>query len=306
MDKIEHFTAFVRTVEAGGFSAAGRLLSVSPSAVSKQISRLEDHLKVRLFNRTSRALRLTTEGEILYERAVEVLALMEATEATVMSGALIPKGGLRVHAPPTFATYQLASLTSAYLERYPQVEIEYVLGNEPIDLVSSGIDVDIRRGPLKDSSLVARKIATITWTVCSSPDYLARRGTPTKPYDLLRHDCINISHRPELSRWHFAGKHAPQLVQTASKITANSAEMLKQMAIAGCGIARLASFQVASEIATGQLIDLFPGHLYEAEGEGHFYAVYFRRKNLNARIRTFVDHLADSLLPQPVSDAGKE
>ncbi|MGE0799418.1 MAG: LysR family transcriptional regulator [Lautropia sp.] len=292
MNRLEHMTALVRTVEAGGFTAASRLLGVSPSAVSKHIAKLEDHLRVRLFNRTSRSLQLTAEGRLYYERSREVLALVEDAEALVSSRAQVPRGLLRVHCPPVFATSRLAQLSRMYLDRHPNVQLEYVLGNEPVDLVSSGIDVDIRRGHLPDSSLVARGIASSRWLVCAAPDYLARRGEPRLPQDLRKHDCINISVRPQSGRWPFDVGGVTEHVRTGGIASSNSGEMVRRLAIAGVGIVRLLEFHVEEDLRAGRLVRLFADQPEQTEV---IHAVYFKRKNLNARVRTYVEFLAARL-----------
>ena len=200
MDRFGEMMVFVRVVEDGGFSAAARTLSLTPSAVSKLIARLEGRLNVRLFHRSSRTVTPTSEGEAFYTGARQALEAVEEAEA-IAAGSSTPAGILRIRSVPTFARYQLAPLMPAFRRRFPQIYIELLLSNESIGLLDGNIDLAIRSGELTDSSLIARRIASSRWIICASPDYLAAHGIPQSPAELSAHECLNFSMSTPWNTW---------------------------------------------------------------------------------------------------------
>jgi len=196
---------FVRVVEDGDFSAAARTLSLTPSTVSKSIARLEDQLGRRLLHRSSRAMRLTPEGQGFLDAAQRVLDAVEEAEAV---GSAVPSGLLRIRSVPTFARYQLAPLMPAFRRLHPQLRIEFLLSNERTPSLDDGADVAIASGDLPSSSLVARRITSSRWVICASPSYLAEHGTPSSPAELDQHECLNFSMPTKWNRWSGAGDGA--------------------------------------------------------------------------------------------------
>jgi DNA-binding transcriptional LysR family regulator len=192
-----------RVVDRGSFAAAAVDFGLSPSAVSKLVTRLESRLGVRLLNRTTRRLALTAEGEVFLDRSRKILDAIEAAESEIASSRRAAQGRLRVHAFPTFAVDHLSAVLPDFLARYPRITFEFLVTNRVIDLVDDDIDVALRVGPLGESTFVARKIADLTQVVCASPAYLARHGTPTHPRDLAQHACLTLSHIPNSRRWSF-------------------------------------------------------------------------------------------------------
>src|SRR6266576_443382 len=184
---------FERVVERGSFARAAEDVGLSPSAVSKLMTRLERRLGVRLINRTTRRLALTAEGEIYLERAREILGAIEAAEAEVSSGGLSPSGHLRVHALPAIAVDHLSPVLPNFLARYPQITFDFLVTNRVVDIVGENVDISLRMGGLNDSALVARKIIDLTRVVCASPSYLARYGRPVRPADLVHHSWLTLS-----------------------------------------------------------------------------------------------------------------
>src|SRR5688572_23783493 len=180
-------TAFVRAVELGGFSTAARDLGLTPSAISKLVTRLEDRLGVRLLNRTTRRLALTPEGEAYYHRSQRILADIAEAEDEVARFRAHPKGVLRVNVGTAFGMHQLSPALPEFLARHPEVQVEITMTDRVVDLIEEGADLGIRMGVLADSSLVARKICDVERVVCAAPSYLRRHGTPKRPQDLLRH-----------------------------------------------------------------------------------------------------------------------
>jgi len=186
---------FQRVVERGSFAGAAEDVGLSPSAVAKLITRLEQRLGVRLINRTTRHLALTAEGEIYLDRVREILSAIEAAESEVTSARALPRGHLRVHAFPVVAADHLAPALPDFLARYPHVTFDFMVTNRVVDLVGENVDLSLRIGPLEDSGLVSRKIVDLRRVVCASPSYLARNGWPAEPADLARHACLRKQRR---------------------------------------------------------------------------------------------------------------
>src|SRR5499427_1559214 len=193
---------FQRVIERGSFAGAAEDMGLSPSAVSKIITRLELRLGVRLINRTTRRLALTAEGEVYLERAREILRAIEAAESDISSARMSPCGHLRVHTFPVVAVH-LAPALPDFLARYPQITFDFMVTNRIVDLVGENVDVSLRMGPLNDSGLVSRKIVDLRRVVCASPGYLARHGRPVEPADLARHACLILSRNPGSASWSF-------------------------------------------------------------------------------------------------------
>jgi DNA-binding transcriptional LysR family regulator len=244
---------FQRVIERGSFAAAAEDMGLSPSAVSKLITRLKLRLGVRLINRTMRRLALTPEGEIYLERSRDILRAIYSAEAEIASARLSPRGHLRVHAFPTFAVDHLSLVLPDFLARYPRITFEFLVTNRAVDLIADNVDVALRVGELTDSILVASKIVDLTQVVCASPKYLAAHGRPVKPSDLARHACLTLSHFPGATRWPF--RVNGQLVQVDVKgpVAADSAHMLLRLAIKGAGIIRFGDNVVTPAIQEGLL-----------------------------------------------------
>jgi DNA-binding transcriptional LysR family regulator len=247
-------SAFVRTAALGGFSVAARDLSLTPSAVSKLVTRLEARLGVRLLNRTTRKLSLTPEGTVYFERAKRIVAEIEETENEIAGLRKRPKGPLRMSALISFARSQLLPALPRFLERNPEMQLDVELSDRRIDLVETGVDLAVRLGELEDSSLVARKICDVERVICASPAYLARRGTPRLPEDLLKHNCLVISSFPALRRWPFITGRGVKSIAVSGNLAAGDAEALLELACQGHGIIRVADFLVGPEIAKGRLV----------------------------------------------------
>src|SRR5713226_9757252 len=201
IDHASEMAAFVRVVDSKGFSAAAAGLGLTPSAVSKLITRLETRLGVRLLQRTTRALHLTADGEAFYEQARRIVGEIAALEAELTDRRDTPQGLLRVTTSLAFSTHQLAPLIGEFLDRYPAVQLELIPTDRVVDLVEEGVDIAIRVGRLADSSFMARKIGEDVRLVCAAPSYLARHGRPERPEELVRHNCIVNRDRAHLNRW---------------------------------------------------------------------------------------------------------
>ncbi|WP_287743425.1 LysR family transcriptional regulator [Methylobacterium sp.] len=289
MDRFGEMLVFVRAVEDGGFSAAGRSLTLTPSAVSKLIGRLENRLGVALFHRGPRIPALTAEGEAFYASALRAIEAVEEAEASVFGGSAA-KGTLRIRSMPTFATHQLAPLVPAFRRLHPALRLDFVLSMEPGNLLDGGVDVAIHVGDLADSSLVAHRFTSTRWIICAAPAYLAERGTPQSLADLAGHECLNFPTTVPWSTWGVRGPAgAPARLKPAGSVAANTGQMLLAMARAGAGIVRLAEFHIVEDLRAGRLVDLFPDQ--QSEAEDPIYALYGRRRHLSQRIRVFLDFL---------------
>jgi DNA-binding transcriptional LysR family regulator len=297
MSDITDLRAFVRVIEQGGFAAASNDLGITPSAVSKLITRLEDRLGVRLLHRTTRRLSLTPEGETYHLRARDILSAIEDAEAEVSRTGQQPRGRLRVNCVPAFALNQLVPVLSDFLTTYPEIELELALTDHMVDLLAENADVAIRVGRVNDPSLVTRKIGDIARGLFASPEYLARRGTPHKPEHLCDHDCIVLKTLPSPLRWQFGGAGRESFVDIRSRVLVDSGEAALRLAIAGCGITRLADLMASEAIRKGQLKSVL-AETYVAEPVP-LSAVYPQGRHRMPKVRAFLDFLVEHFSHAP-------
>lgn len=287
---------FVAAAEAQGFSAAGRRLGLSPSAVSKLVTRLEDRLGTPLFVRSTRQLQLTAEGALYLDRARRILAEIDETERLVATGAgAVPRGLLRVSSSVAFGEMCVLPRVPRFLALYPQVELDLSLTDAVIDLVDERTDIAIRTGRLRDSALKARKLLETRRVVVAAPAYLARHGLPLVPADLARHLCLRFNFRQAPSEWPFrdpatgAVFHQP----VAGPALGNSGVVLRRLALDGVGLARLGQYHVVGDMAQGTLVPVLED--FNAEDIEPIHAVYMGHAHLAARIRAFVDFMAQAI-----------
>jgi DNA-binding transcriptional LysR family regulator len=254
---------FARVVEAQSFTAAAEKLGVSKSVVSSRLSALEARLGTRLLNRTTRRLSLTPEGLAFYEYCARITAEADAAAAVASGAAKDPIGVLRINAPVTFAQMYLAEPIGRYLERHPKVRIELRMSDRFVDLVEEGIDVAIRvSARLRDSSLVARKLAMDRSVVCASPSYLAEHGTPESPADLLHHACLRYALIKATDEWRFREGGKSFSVPVEGRLLVADGAMLRESAVAGLGLAVLPSFMVMPEIRAGRLVTVLERYTF--------------------------------------------
>ena len=289
--------AFVRSVDGGGFSAAARELGLTPSALSKLVTRLENRLGARLLQRTTRRLQLTPEGEAFYVRSRRILADMDEAEAEVVEAGVRPTGLLRLHCGSAFGMHQLAPAIPLFLERHPGVELDITISDEPLVGLGEGVDLAIRIGPLDESSMVARRICNLERVICAAPSYLERCGAPRTPDDLHQHNCLWITSLPVLRRWPFDTDDGIRVVHIDGNVVANNAETVLQLAMAGVGITRLTDVIVGDAIRRGELIPVLSDwHHVEPVP---LYATYPSGRNLSPKIRAMVDFLVEQFGPAP-------
>lgn len=286
----------VEVADRGSFSAAGRALRLSPSAVSKMVARIETRLGVRLLLRSTRAVVLTAEGEAYVARARDILAEIDEIERQVGAGAVTaPRGRLRISSLVAFGELYLVSLIPEFLARYPLVQLDLSLTDSVIDLLGERTDLAIRTGPMRDSSLKARGILDSHRVIVASPDYLARHGVPRVPDDLDGHNCLLFNFRRTMDDWPFrdpaTGATFARTVR--GNFEGNSGAVVKRLALAGLGLARIGLFHVQGDIEAGRLVPVLED--YNARDIEQVSAVYVGHAHLDARIRAFVDFLVERL-----------
>ncbi len=291
-DRARSLEIFAAVMREGSFSAAGRVLDLTPSAVSRAVDRIEERLGVRLLLRSTRALTPTAEGQAYLQAARRILAdLGDAEQAISDQGA--PRGRLRVSAALAHGRLCVVPLLGAFNRRYPEILVDIALSDTTVDIAAGQADVAIRFGPLADSTLTARKLGETRRVIVASPDYLARFGTPQVPEDLYRHNCLNFSFRRAEPVWPFRRDGEEFSLTVKGSIEANNGETLGQLAALGIGIARVGASSFASELSSGRLVPIL-----EAFNPGDvevIHAVFVGGSNTPARVRAFVDFLAASL-----------
>ncbi|MDR3453397.1 MAG: LysR substrate-binding domain-containing protein [Rhodoferax sp.] len=296
-DRIHELDVFLRVTEAVSFSAAARSLDCNPSTVSKVIQRLEDRLGARLFDRTSRTMHLTQEGERFLEAARRVVEAIEDAEHVLGERGAELGGLLRINSTLAFAQFHLAPWVAEFVERHPKLRLEFMLTAAPVDLFEHQIDISLRSGYIPDSSLVARRIATSRWFICASPAYLARAGTPREPVDLERHQCLNFLPGSYRSSWPLQGGAGKAGLQLRGSVDSNSSELLRLLACQGLGIVRLSEFVVGHDLATGALVPVLAD--LQDGAEEPVFAVYASKRNISPRLKAFLDFLEEKLSPVP-------
>jgi len=299
--RLDEMEIFAEVVDAGSFSAAARALCLSKSAVSKQVSRLEDRLGVRLLNRTTRRLSLTEAGAGFYAACRRVVDEADTAERAVSNLSAAPRGLLKLNAPMSFGFLHLGRAIPAFHARFPQIAVAAAMNDRFVDLVEEGYDIAIRIANLRDSSLVARRIAPCLTVLCASPAYLARRGRPGRPEDLAGHDCLLYANQQQPHEWELTAPHGLQRVKPQHLVERVRQHLLCGAALAGMGIARLPTFIVGRHLQSRELEVVLPDHPVPESG---IHAVYPHSRTLSVKVRVFVDFLAEYFGPEPYWDAG--
>jgi len=299
MDKFSAIRTFTKVVQLGNFAKAAQELRQSRSAVSKLVGELERELGVQLLRRTTRSVSPTEHGQIYFARCLAVLAALDEAEATVGHLQGEPKGVLRVNAPMSFGTLHLGRAIADFMERYHDLRIELILSDQLIDLVQEGFDVTVRIGDLAPSSLVSRKIVPARRVLCAAPGYLERRGTPTHPDELRNHDCLNYGYLATGNQWKLSDATGDHWVQLSWKLCSNNAEILRDAAVRGRGIALLPTFIVGADLQQGALRTILSDF---SAPEMSLCAIYAPTKQLPTKIRVFIDFLVERFGGRPYWD----
>jgi DNA-binding transcriptional LysR family regulator len=281
------------------YARAAEELSLSASGVSRIVTRLEERLGVRLVHRTTRKLSLTEVGAAFHARATQILADLADAEAEVQKTATQPKGTLKLTAPLMFGQLYLAPILGELLHQFPQLSVDLSLTNRFVDLIDEGMDLALRIGQLADSQLVARRLCTNHRILVAAPGYLERWGTPSRPEDLTRHQCVLFNGFPKASEWKLVGPSGPVNVSVVGRIATNNVETLTSVAKQGLGITVGATMSVGPALLSGDLVRVLSDYEFEPTA---VFAVYTSARQLSTKVRATVDFLAKRLSDPPVWD----
>ena len=298
MSHLVELEAFLAVIEEGSFTAAARRLEVTTSYASKLVGRLEDRLGVRLLQRTTRQLTLTEPGRAYFERCSEAMrALKDAeTEATALQTS--PQGKLRITLPTAFAVCYLAVPLAEFKARYPGLTIEAVLADRKVDIMAEGFDLAVRIGELADSALIARRLTTVERTVCASPSYLSRRGTPSEPEQLQQHECLLYAYHAAPATWRLKGPTREALVEVSGTLVSNHGEILVEAACHGLGLVFSPMFLTAANLRSGRLVRVLPDWQFPLAVS----AMFPNARHIPAKVRIFVDFLVAHFQTNPWAD----
>jgi len=291
MDTLTRMRAFIAVIENEGFSAAARKTGRSKALLSKYVRELEDELGVLLINRTTRQIALTGAGEVYLARASAILADLESLNEEAREATGEAKGRIRISAARTFGDAELGISLVDFAVAHPDISLDIHLDDNFVDLVEEGFDVAIRMTRLTDSSMIARKLTTLDFSICASPKLLERLGTPKHPSELSNYPAVVDSNSRMFSNWQFTDpdKNEPFLVPVSGQFTVNSPVAVRAAVMAGLGLALIPEFVVRADIAAGRLVTVLDSYMPQEAG---IYAVFPHRRHLPMRVRLFVDFLA--------------
>ncbi len=287
---------FTSVVRHGSFAKAADEHELTPSAVSKLVSRLEEHLGVRLLQRTTRKLALTDVGQSFHARAVQILADLAEAEAEVSMASLRPRGVVRLSAPTVFGRLYVAPLLSTLLQRFPDLSIDLNLSDRFVDLVEEGVDLAIRIGTLSDSRLVARRLCANRRLLVAAPSYLELHGRPETPADLARHECLIFTGLNRPREWQLVGRDGLVSAPVNARLASNNAEALVEAALDGLGIAMGATFATHGALRSGALVRVLPEYEFEPTA---MFAVFPSARQLSLKVRAVVDLLSAAFADPP-------
>jgi DNA-binding transcriptional LysR family regulator len=280
---------FVKAVELGSFSAAADALNMSPQLVGKRVQFLEQHLGIRLINRTTRRQHLTEVGSQFYERCRNILAEVESAEALAAETRAVPRGKLKINAPVSFGIHALTPKLPKYLGAYPEVSIELSLSNRLVDLIDEGYDAVFRVGELVDSGLIARRLDPYRLVVCAAPNYLRSRGMPSKPDDLKVHDCLIFSHTMLRTHWDLEGPDGSVNIPISGRLMIDNGEALLQAALAGLGIILQPFELVRSSLEAGLLVAVLPEYNVPTRS---LHILHAPDRRITPKLRSFLDFVS--------------
>lgn len=295
MIKTEDLMAFLAVAESESFSKASVKEGIQIATLSRAISRLEKQLETTLFNRTTRKLVMTEEGAVFKGYAQQALNTLDLGQQHLLSHQKEPVGKLRIDAAFAFISHQLVPLLPEFRKLYPKVELELTTNDRVVDLLDNKVDVAIRIGDLKDSTLHARALGQSPLVVVASPDYLQVNGTPTEVQQLSEHTLLGFSQPSHLNNWHF--KHAQNPL--TFELHASSGEIIKQLCMNGMGITALSYYMIHRELNDGSLVEVLPNAIHHPNRRESIQAVYYKQSALASRISLFLDFIQDKLILEP-------
>ena len=298
MDRLTAMKVFVAVADAESFVEAARRLGMSPPAATRALRLLEDRIGARLLQRTTRVVRLTQAGARFLADCRRILAEIDDAEASAAGSHAEPVGRLAITAPVMFGRLHMAPIVLEFLQRHPAIDVRLLLVDRVVDLIDEGFDVAVRIAQLPDSSLSAVRVGTVRRIVCASPHYLERHGTPRRPADIARHAVVTFGAAEQQQDWAFRSGARSERVQPRARLVVNAADVAVGAAVAGWGLTRVLSYQAASELRAGRLVEVLadyqpaplPIHLVHAGG-----------RRISARARAFVDFAGDSFRRTPLA-----
>jgi len=291
---LNELLVFARVVQAGSFTTAATQLAMPKSTVSRKVSELEERLKARLLQRTTRKLSLTDAGRTYYDYCARIVGEIEDAERAVSSLQAIPRGILRVTAPVNVAF--LGPIVSDYLKRYPEVRIDLFCTGRLVDLVEERFDLGIRAGLLGDSTLIARSLGSVKWFLVAAPAYLKKRGRPRSPDDLKKHDCLLFGVGIENAGLRLENAASSAQIALSARLMVSDMDVLHAVATAGQGIALLPSFRCLDELRAHRLERVLPD--WNAPSTP-MHVMYPSTRHVSPKVKTFVDHLQERMTPPP-------
>ncbi len=301
MDTLLSMRVFRRVVEAGSFVAAAEQLGLSAAMASRHVAHLERHLGARLLNRSTRHLSLTESGTSYFESCRSMLDDLDEAEAAVSQAGSAPRGQLRISAPVSFGVRHLGPAIGDYIARYPDVMLDLNLNDRAVELAEEGYDLAIRVGQNPNPALIARRLCTVKLALVCSPDYATRYGLPATPEALLQHRTIGYAYSVEGEHWNLIGPDGPRSYPIRPILRVNNGDLASAAAMAGVGITSEPTFLVGDDLRAGRLIEVLPDY---PQTQLSLYAVYLSRRFLSAKVRTFIDFLAERFSDEPYWDEG--
>jgi DNA-binding transcriptional LysR family regulator len=291
---LNEILVFMAVADEGSFIGGGNALGLTRSAAGKAITRLEDRLGVRLLNRTTRALSLTDEGRVFYERSQQILTAVDDAESSVMQGPGRPRGVLRITMPDAYGRLVILPLLQRYMQAWPDLQVDASFTDRATDIVEEGFDLAIRIGDAPpDTRLVARTISQCRTVLCAAPAYIAAHGALNSVDDLAQHQCLIFTNRNRRYAWRFLGSDGSWVkAHTRSRMRVDSGEAIRDAAVAGLGIAYLPRFLVDNHLAGGRLVQVLPALKLE---QLNLVAIYPSRRLLEPRVRQFIDLMVREL-----------
>ena len=299
MDRFEVMATFVSVARNGSFSRAASELSVSPAVTTKRVQQLEAHLKARLLDRTTRMLRLTSVGRSYYDFCNRILNEVLEQERDITRMQDDASGPVKVLSPMSFGIMQMGKVLAGFMSTYPDIQVTLTVADSSrhvLDPIEFDADVAIRFSLKQSTPHITRKLGTLRWVTCASPQYLKARGAPRHPKDLTRHPCLVTNTRFADGRWDFSGPEGPVSVQVTGPVTPSNAITMRYMVLDGAGVALLPNFAVADDLAQGRLVRVLPDYRVP---DLPIAAIYPHRKLQPRKIGLFLDYTASVLKSSP-------
>ncbi|WP_372737884.1 LysR family transcriptional regulator [Neptunomonas sp.] len=283
---------FIRIVETGSFTSAAESLGIQKSTISRRIAQLEDDLGVRLLQRTTRKLKLTDDGEELFARCQPLINELDTAKDYLSSTQINPRGRLKITMPSDLGVFMMNEVVGTFMKRYPLIMLEVELSTRLIDLIEEGVDLAIRVGELADSSLIARRVATVSRGLYASPAYLKQHGTPKTPDDLQNHECYGVL--KAVDQWDF--DNWDEVVEVKGKLKANSISFIREILLQDMGIARMPKVFCRDNVQQGKLVEILENYV---SSPIEVNALYPSRRHLNPKVRLFIDHMMEMIGDHP-------